>query len=181
LWNQGKKVRVSCNPDDVSRISVYDAINLQFICYAEQNQLVGYGPVGEEHLREGIRKKNQVLRVAKQYRKTQRDTFTDLPTLTIRAQQDAQLPEPVEAAATMRPVRTQLDGQVVIQRQAATRRAVKKAAGAEDMETVPEIDLGIALDSPIWMAQMELERDIRQMQEEETRRKREEFWRQYEK
>jgi len=81
----------------------------------------------------------------------------------------------------MRPVRTQLDGQVVLQRQAATRRAVKKAAGAEDMETVPEIDLGIALDSPIWMAQMELERDIRQMQEEETRRKREEFWRQYEK
>jgi transposase InsO family protein len=142
LWNQGKKVRVSYNPDDVSRISVYDATNLQFICCAEQNQLVGYGPVGEEHLREGMRRKGQVLRVAKQYRKTQRDAFADLPTLAIRAQQEAQQAEAEETVATMRPVPTVLDGQVVIQRQVATRRAVKKAAGAENMETVPDFDLG---------------------------------------
>jgi len=142
LWHQGKKVRVSYNPDDVSRISVYDATNLQFMCYAEQNQLVGYGPIGEEHLREGARRKGQVLRDAKRYRKTQRDAFADLPTLAIRAQQEAQQPEPVEAAATMRPVRTAMDGQVAKVRQAATRRAVKKAAGAEDMETVPAFDLG---------------------------------------
>jgi len=142
LWNQGKKVRASYNPDDVSKLSVYDATNLQFICCAEQNQLIGYGPVGEEYLRDGLRKQSQVLRSAKQYRKTQRDAFTDLPTLTIRAMQEAQQVEAAEAPATMKPVRTQLDGQVERVRAVGRQKAVRKAAGAETTETVPDFDLG---------------------------------------
>jgi hypothetical protein len=161
-------------------LSVYDATKLELICQVEQNQLVGYGPVGEEHLREGMRRKGQVLRVAKQYRKTQRDAFADLPTLAIRAQQEAQQAEAEETVATMRPVPTVLDGQVVIQRQAATRRAVKKAAGAENMETVPEIDLGIGLNSPIYLARLEREREERQRRAEDDRKSHLDFMKQYE-
>ncbi len=49
---QGRKVRVSYDPDDLRQVYVYDAESWRFITIAEQAKLIAYGRVGEKDLRE---------------------------------------------------------------------------------------------------------------------------------
>jgi len=144
---QGKKVRLAYDPDDMRKVDVYDATTMKLITSAEQNQLIRYGQaVKEESFREATRQKAHALKVTKQYRDSSRIANTDLTSLTIKAMQEgAQKPSerPAEAIKSLRPVLTPFDGQIAEHRRREIRRAVKKAAGAESIETVLDIDLSL--------------------------------------
>ena len=143
--HQGKKVRVAYDPDDLRQVYVYDATTLRLITIAEQNQLVRYGsPVSEEHLRFATRQKSKAVSVARQFRDSRLTANMDLTTLTIKAMQDGQKEQKQKAddrlQKTLRPVKTPMDGQVYEHKRREVLKAVRKAAGAESIETVLDFD-----------------------------------------
>ena len=142
LMYQGKKVRVAYDPDDLRALYIYDAVTLKLITLAEQNQLVCYGsPVGEESLREAMRQKAKAVKIARQFRDSRLTANTDLTSLTIKAMQEGKKEEkPTEKYTSLRPVRTLLDDQVRDHKRAEVLKAVKKAAGAESLGAVLDMD-----------------------------------------
>ena len=147
LMLQGKKVRLSYDPDDLRTIYVYDATTLKLLTIAEQNQLIRYGsPVSEESFREAARQKSRATRIVRQFCNSQLTANTDLPSLTIKAMQEGAnvaAQSPTEAIKTLRPVRTPLDGQVAEHGRREVLKAVKKAAGAESIEKVLDFDFSL--------------------------------------
>jgi len=141
ILHQGRKVRVAYDPDDLRQLYIYDAVTLRLITIAEQNQLVRYGAaVSEESLRDAMHQKSRALRIAKDYRDSRLTANMNLTDLALKAMQNAR-EKPVEPASpTLRPVRTPLDDQVTEHKRRETVKAVKKAAGAESVETVLDID-----------------------------------------
>ena len=139
---QGKKVRAGYDPDDLRQLYIYDAHTWKLITIAEQNQLVRYGEaVSEEHLRFAMRQKSAAIKNIKGHRDSALIANTDLTSLTIKAMADAAEPGPKEEKpARLRPVRTPLDGQVREHKRRETVKAVRKAAGAESVEVVLDID-----------------------------------------
>lgn len=159
LARQGRKVRVSYDPDDLRRVYVYDAATMKLITIAEQAKLVGYGAAtSEEELREAMAKKNRATKIVKEYKKTRLTADMDLTTVTLRAKQEAARAgqaartrptrpnrtgqtEAQPAAVTLRPVMTPLDGQADRHEKLEIMKAVRKAAGAEDVKEVLNLDL----------------------------------------
>ena len=130
---QGRKVRVSYNPADLSRVNVYDAESHQFITIAEQAAFVRYGvTVGESESREAHRKIARAKKIHREYGKTMQDRFIDATHLAIRAAQDNARPEPAAAPKPriLKPVGTVLDGQVKA-RDEAIKQKTARAAGSE--------------------------------------------------
>jgi len=150
LMHQGRKVRAAYDPDDLSQVYVYDADTLKLLTIAEQNQLIQYGSaVSEEALREAMRRKSHALKITRQFADSRLAANMDLPTLTLRAMQDAAKKRPAEPAPKrLRPVRTALDGQVHEHKRQEAVKAVRKAAGAESIETVLDIDLSALKPKP---------------------------------
>ena len=142
LFRQRQKVRVCYDPDDLRSIHVYDALSMKLITIAEQNQLVAYGrAVAEDDLRQAMRQKARAVRSVREYTDNQLAAITDLPTLAIKAMRaQQQQPQPQRAAPTIKPVRTLLDGQVKEHKRKQTLRKLKKAVGAEGMETDLDFD-----------------------------------------
>ena len=148
---QGKKVRAGYDPDDMRRLYIYDAHTWKLIAIAEQNQLVRYGqPVSEQHLRFAMRQKSAALKNIKGHCDSRLIANTDLTSLTIKAMADAAEQSQDDrrkttdaGPKTLRPVRTPLDGQVREHKRQETVKAVKKAAGAESMEKVLDIDFSL--------------------------------------
>jgi putative transposase len=145
LVQQGKKVRAAYDPDDMRSVYVYDAKTLRLITAAEQNHLVAYGrAVNEDELRDAMRQKAKAVRFMKGFKDAQLTANMDLTSLTIRAMQDAARPEPEpNTERTLRPVRTPLDGQVREHERQRCIKAIKKAAGAESMETALDFDFSL--------------------------------------
>jgi len=145
ILHQGRKVRVAYDPDDLRRLYIYDAVTLRLITIAEQNQLVRYGAaVSEEGLRDAMHQKSRALRIAKDYRDSRLTANMNLTDLVVKAMQNSARKETEEPASpTLRPVRTPLDNQVAEHKRLETVKAVKKAAGAESIETVLDIDLSL--------------------------------------
>ena len=148
LVHQGRKVRISYDPEDIRRVFVYDSATLKLITIAEQNRLVNYGAaVGEQQLREAMHAKTRIRKINRSYADSRLAANMDLTDLAIRAMQegrkeaDEQIVE--QPAATLRPVRTPLDGQVREHKRQETVKAVKKAAGAESVHTVLDIDFSL--------------------------------------
>lgn len=145
LMHQGRKVRVSYDPDDMRDIHVYDAATMSLITIAEQNQLVRYGDrVSEEALRDAMKQKSRAVKIAKQYKDTRLAAASDLPTLTLCAMADAAKggsDKEKSQAVNLRPVITPLNEQVHRVRQIGIVNEVKKAAGAETIAKVLNIDL----------------------------------------
>ena len=144
--HQGKKVRVSYDPDDLRRVYVYDAVTLKLITIAEQNELIRYGSqVGEEDLREAMHHKSRALRNIRDYRDSQLTANMDLTALTIKAMQEGRKKpdEKPQQAKMLRPVRTPLDGQVREHERQEILKEVKKAAGAESVEKVLDFDFSL--------------------------------------
>ncbi|RKY12679.1 MAG: hypothetical protein DRP65_00540 [Planctomycetota bacterium] len=143
LMHQGRKVRVAYDPDDLEKVWVYDATTYKLLTIAEQAQLIRYGTgVSETALREASAKKQRSRRLIKQAAGAARTAHTDLAALAVEAMQDA-----TQGATggdggsqTLRPVTTPLDSQVGAHRRLDRQRRVKKAAGAESIDTV--FDLG---------------------------------------
>lgn len=139
---QGKKVRAAYDPDDLRQLYVYDANTWRLITIAEQNRLIGYGqPVPEDALRFAMKAKTRAARIAREYRDTRLAAGTDLMDLTMKAMDDAAEPEKkAEEPKRLRPVRTPMDTQVREHKRREAVKAVKKAAGAENIHTVLDID-----------------------------------------
>jgi len=145
LMRQGRKVRVAYDPDDLRTVHVYDAISMKLITTAEQNEMIGYGAVGEEATREAIAKQRRAVKALKQQKTHQRIAQTDLPTLAIQAQRAAieqnEPGRPAERAASLQPVRTVMDEQVAEHERVRKQRLLRKAAGAEQVKRFIDIDL----------------------------------------
>jgi hypothetical protein len=142
LSRYGEKVRVSYDPDDIRRISIYDARTFELITIAEQNQLIRYGsPVDEEHLREAMKQKASATRKIRDYIPSQRIANTSLADLTAKAMQDAREDIPETPPQSIKLAATPLDDQIHGHRRRENIRKIKKAVGAESMNTV--VDLAI--------------------------------------
>ena len=141
LMAQGKKVRVAYDPDDLRSVHVYDAATLRLITIAEQNRLIAYGSaVSDEDLRSAMRQKARAVRAVKDYRDSRLAANMDLASLTLKAMADARKEPPKEQTQTLRPVRTPLNTQVKEHKRRQTVKAVRKAAGAEGVESVLDMN-----------------------------------------
>lgn len=142
---QGKKVRVAYDPDDLRSVYVYDAATLKLLTIADQGRLIAYGSaVSEEDLRWAMRQKARAVRIAKEFRDSRLTANMDLTDLTLKAMEDARKPAPEPTLPeTLRPVRTPMNGQVPEHKRRETVKAVKKAAGAEGIEEVLDIDFSL--------------------------------------
>ena len=147
---QGKKIVAAYDPDDMRRVYVYDSTNTKLITIAEQNQLIAYGSaVSEESFREAQGQKSRAVRIARQYRDTRLTANMDLPTLTMKAMAEGQKQNTerrtlnVEVAANMRPVSTPLNNQVREHQRQVTIKALKRAAGAENLTAALDMDFSL--------------------------------------
>jgi len=144
--HQGKTVRLSYDPDDLRRIYIYDAVTLKLVTIAEQGRLIGYGSkVSEEALRDASRQKSRALKITKEFRNSRLAVNMDLPDLAMQAMEDGRKHEldAKEKLQTVRPVATAMDGQVREHERVEAVKAVKKAAGAESISKVLDIDFSV--------------------------------------
>jgi putative transposase len=147
LMHQGKKVRVSFDPADLTSVHVYDATTLNLITIAEQAQLVRYGTGADETaLREAHAAKARARKAVRRHRDETRTANMDLVSLTMEAMESNTRPEPEpDADRSIRPAATALDGQVGNVQRRQTARAVRKAAGAEQITHVRDLDFDVDL------------------------------------
>lgn len=141
---QGRKVRVAYDPDDLRSVDVYDATTMALITTASQNQLINYGKaVDEDALRNAMRQKSAALKATKRFKDTRLAANMDLPTLTLNAMREASKPQKTEPARAprLRPVITPLNQQLERHKKLEVIKEVKKAAGAETITKVLDIDL----------------------------------------
>ena len=125
---QGKKVRVSYDPDDLAEVDVYEAATWRYIASAAESKLIAYGRnVSDEDLREGMKQSRRAKRAAKEYADTARIEQMDLTDLAIAAQRPTDEPPtpPSSEPAILRPAGTAMAGQLQIHRK------LRQAAGAE--------------------------------------------------
>lgn len=145
LAAKGREVRVAYDPDHRETVYVYDATTLKLMTIAENNQLVRYGRVGEEDVREAMKQKNRAKKVAKDYANSHLTRNMDLPNLAIAAaaarNAESQIPAPEPTPMTLRPVATAFDGQVTHHQKMELKRTLKKAAGGESHEMELDMDL----------------------------------------
>jgi len=123
---QGREVRVSYDPADMRQVYVYDAATMKLLSIAQQNRLTGYGrAVDEATIRGAMQLKAQAQKTAKKYRDTRLTVNMDLPDLAIRSMQDGKRKVTERAVASLRPVRTPLDGQADIHKAANAKLAAR--------------------------------------------------------
>lgn len=134
--HQGKKVRASYGPDDVSEIFVYEAESWQLITRAECNEVISYGPgVADAQLREAMRRKNRALKLTKQARTAQRTALMTPAALACESQQAETQPTPAEnPRSKIKIVRTRMDAQVEKHARAGRKQKLKQAVGGIDLQ-----------------------------------------------
>jgi len=152
MLHQGKKVRVAYDPDDLRSVFVYDSPALRLLTIAEQSQLIRYGAAAsEEHLREAMSQKSKAIKIAKSFRNSRLTANMNLTDLTIRAMQDGAKESAIrnthDEVANLRPVYTPLNTQIKAHQKQLALKAVRKAAGAEGLTQVIDLDLS-ALNPP---------------------------------
>jgi len=149
LIHQGKKVRISYDPDDLRQIYVYNSTTFKLITIAEQNQLVLYGQaVDEENLREAMRQQSRARKTIKNFVDSSLTANTDLTALTLKAMREAAKqetggPSKEMPGQTIRPVRTPLDDQVREHQRQEIIKHVRRASGAESITTVLDLDFSL--------------------------------------
>jgi len=149
LIHQGKKVRISYDPDDLRQIYVYNSTTFKLITIAEQNQLVLYGQaVDEENLREAMRQQSRARKTIKNFVDSSLTANTDLTALTLKAMREAAKqetggPSKEVPGQTIRPVRTPLDDQVREHQRQEIIKHVRRASGAESITTVLDLDFSL--------------------------------------
>ena len=143
--SQGKEVRAAYDPDDMARVDIYDARTLRFITTAEQNRLVAYGKgVAEGDVREAMRTQRRAKRMLREIGDARLTANMELTDLTLRAREAiAKEPPARRQPEIIRPVRTPFDDQVREQARQAVIKAVKRASGAESVNTVLDMDFSL--------------------------------------
>jgi hypothetical protein len=145
---QGRSVRVSYDPDDISSVNIYDAATLKLLCVAEQNELVDIGggePISEEASRKAIAAKNRAKKAILGYKPASIVAASQLPQLAIDAQRSLASGVDIKDPRVLELVRTGLEGQSEL---ASAARRLKKAAGAERDDFGFEFDFDFEADSP---------------------------------
>lgn len=150
---QGKQVRLAYDPDDLACVHVYDAVTMQLITKAEQNKLISYGSkVSEESLRQAMKEKSKALRATKEFKQSRLAANMDITSLTLKAQAEAnKVNTPTHTHKTtqrLKPVATAMDNQVREHDRLDALKAVKRAAGAEGIEAVLDIDFTLLNKNP---------------------------------
>lgn len=141
MLHQGRPVRCAYDPDDMSRVRVYDAHSYQYITTAEQATMIAYGQAAAEtDLREAMANKARARRTVKQYKPAARVAATGLTHLTLQAAAARTAPAADEDTKPIRPVSTPLEGQAAAIRRTERTRHVKRAAGAESVDRVVTLD-----------------------------------------
>ena len=149
MMHFGRPVRCAFDPDDLSRVRVYDAHTYHYITTAEQATMIAYGATaGDSDLRESMAAKNRARRTIKQYKPAARIAGTELVHLTLQAAAERARPVADEGSKPMRPVATPLDGQAAAIRRTERTRAVKRAAGAEGMTQAITLDWDVEDNQP---------------------------------
>ena len=136
LIRQGHKVRVAYDPDDVSKIWIYDSKTMKLITRAWQARLVAYGhtvDVNEDDVREGMRMARHAKKIVEGYHDASLIAQSDITTLAMKAMQADCLPaaKPAHPVA-IRPVRTPLDGQVAEHRRLKNQSILQQAIGTQE-------------------------------------------------
>ena len=81
------------DPDDVSRVWVYDSKTMKLITEAEQAQMVAYGAAASDgDVREGMRMTRRAKKVVREYCDASLTANMDTVALAMKAQQEAALP-----------------------------------------------------------------------------------------
>ncbi len=149
LMHQGQKVRVTYDPDDLRKVYIYDSATLKLLTIAEQNRLVSYGRrISEEDLRSAMRSKSRAIKISRQFCDSSLTANMNLTDLAIAAMEDARKTPEDAPSPTLRPVRTPLDGQVHEHERQEAVKAVRKAAGAESIKEVLNIDFSVLKSKP---------------------------------
>ena len=148
LMHQGRSVRCTYDPDDVSQVRVFDAHTYRYLATAEQAAMVAYGAADDTDLREAMAAKARARRQVRQYKPAARIAAMDLPQLTLDAARQRSRPAAAEPAKPVRPVPTPLDGQAAAIKRTERTRAVKRAAGAEGLREVITLDWDFDRDEP---------------------------------
>ncbi len=136
LIRQGHKVRVAYDPDDVSKVWVYDAKTMKLITRAWQARLVAYGhtvDVNEDDVREGMRMARRAKKIVEGYSDASLIAQSDITTLAMKAMQADVLPpaEPTRSVS-IRPVKTPLDDQVAEHRRRKNQEILQQAIGTQE-------------------------------------------------
>lgn len=148
LMHQGRKVRCSYDPEDMSQVSVFDAASYRLLTIAEQSDLVGYGTAASEaDLRAAMRQKTKARKAVRDAKPAARVSHMKLTDLTLAALQErTRSDDAPDAAASIKPVRTVMDQNIKLHRRLATQKKVRRAAGAEGTTHVVELTLDDAPD-----------------------------------
>ena len=155
LMHQGRTVRCTYDPDDVSRVSVYAMPNYELLTVAEQNQLVGYGAAASEtDVREAMRKRAKARTLTRAAKPAARIEQMNLTDLTLEAMKERTVETiPPDSPATIRPVRTPVDGNIKLHRTLVNQKKIRKAAGGESQTHVVDLQLDTAAErfEPVWI------------------------------
>ena len=143
LMKQGKKVVVSYDPENLSSVEVYEAGTYHHIVTADQARMIAYGVgVDEESLREAQASKARARKLLKSVRGASRSAQMNTTDLAIEMMVAKSQPEPEPThTPTVQPVPSAFDGQVTTIRNRKVARAVRKAAGAEQVTHVTDLKL----------------------------------------
>lgn len=125
----GEMVRLSYDPDDLGEVHIYD-LNFKYICTTTQNQLVKYGAVGEDHLRQAMREKARAMKQIRSARGAKSAAISDIAGLAIEAKAAETLEAEQPDDARLKPVGTKLD--LEIGKHQPAREKLRLAAGAEN-------------------------------------------------
>jgi len=142
----GKKVRVTYDPSDMSRVYVYDATTIRLICIADQAKQIAYGQgIAEQELRDASASKRRAVNILKQHKDASLTVNMDLTDIAIRAREQIanENEQPVSAVAALRPVNTPLNGQVKEHAMQEVIKHVRRAAGGEAITHVLDMDFSV--------------------------------------
>ncbi len=142
---QGRKVRCAWDPEDISQVWVYEPATYKLITIAKQWKMVAYGVSADDAaLRAARANQTRARKIVKAARPAAKIARTDLTSLTLAAMASRQQTIPPQSAPDLRPTPTVLDGQVVAHRRLANSKKVRRAAGADNCDFVPQIDIDYA-------------------------------------
>ncbi len=132
MQHQGKQVRVSYDPDNVSEIFVYTADTWRLITKAEGNQVVPYGSgIADSDMREALRQKNRALRIVKQSREAARIKHIDVQRLAAASLADETRSAPMPTSAPkVQIIKSVMDTQVQEHKKVGAKKILKKAVGS---------------------------------------------------
>ena len=135
--NQGRAVRISFDPDDVTSVRVYDAKTMKLLTVAQQEQMIRYADkASDEDVRAASREIARNNRLVRDYRNLGLGRIMDKTNRVILIAQERALDngKAADTPRVIKPVGTVLDGQVKAHKEVVNQNTAKAAK-------LPEFDI----------------------------------------